>query len=626
MITGFLSLVKRKNLPFLGVVIGYLVLSPFLSYAYDEAFYFQYFRWTYLYHVQPYFLWVFGTYYNAINVGSLGLNIPFYFLGLDNVLVQQFSQKLPLILSAILVSYIIPKILRIIMPDTSIGKYHSIFFLLLPVCIFYVDFMANSLIIALIFLILFVLFLLKSKPKLASILLGISTSTFLYPIFFVLPFIYIVHSKQGKRTSLEATILLVLTVAVGQGIPVAISVITGTPPSYTVLAPFFGHYSSITVTTSAQSPFSIYYLIAHFNIGIGAMVKEVIFFISMSLPVLIFFLSNRKNVNYTKFIDFLFLESLLFVVFAITAEPQYLLAIAPFSALLFYLRRDYFYLSGLNIAFFLGLILFFVSGTPMLYLFSNVVPSWQYSYLFPENSLLIFSLSLLYNICLFTIIILHVRASRRSGAFELEKRQKPDRGKIKNHLTRPDTIVKGGGLGFFFVILLSLILVAPATSHTPNIMLFTPQASSADSGAILTGSYNNNSIYTIYSPITWNLTDSYTRNHGTYYLELPEGNVKDSNNFGYYYNVTFNSHYLGTFKNTSTHILSINSAWIKSINNLDVNSNYIPNGTIRLQFELPLDVPDNAIYGTQTYLIAGALSTIVFLIGIGWTIRVVKKC
>ena len=321
---------NRDNILISVILAGYLIASPFLSFAYDMAYYFQYFRWVYLYHVDPFFLWTFGAFYNAINIGALSLNVPFYLLGIDNVLVQQFSEKLPLIISAVLIGYSIRLILKSVKPARHFGGMPVLIFLLLPITIFDVEFMANDLIVALMFLSLSLVFLVRSKPRLSAIFLGASTATILYPIFFALPFIRLVKKNHGKKVSIDSLILFSLVVMIGQLGPLGINILSGVPLSDTILSPFISVRSFLIVPSSAPNIWSPFYVIYYLSGKVvSTHVQELSFIVLMMIPVVLFLLSRPERVSVEIYLKFLFLESLFFVIFAISASPQYLLAIAP---------------------------------------------------------------------------------------------------------------------------------------------------------------------------------------------------------------------------------------------------------------------------------------------------------
>ena len=186
--------------------------------------------------------------------------------------------------------------------------------------------------------------------------------------------------------------------------------------------------------------------------------------------------------------------------------------------------------------------------------------------------------------------------------------------------------MKSGFAGFLIVISLILILAVPSLTHAPNTMLFTPQASSAESTAVLHSDSNNISFYNISAPITWHLTDSYTRFHGIYFIYVPKG-LNYSLGYDKYnhYNLTFNSYSIGRFNSSSSHLIELNSTWVRSSNFLEFSNNFVPNGTINLIFNLPLKIPAYEIYGSRYFLIYGLFSSSVFMGGVVLVTRFIRK-
>ncbi|MEM0136510.1 MAG: hypothetical protein QXU18_14990, partial [Thermoplasmatales archaeon] len=496
----------------------------FLSFAYDEAYYFQFFRWVYLYGVQPYFLWTFGSFYNAMNIASLSFNIPFYFFGLDNVLVQQFTVKIPMIISAVLTGYGVKNVLGSLKPNKRFGNTPALLFLLLPITIFDVVMFGNPLIVSLMFLLISIVFLSRSKIGISALFLGASAATYLYPIFFVLPFIKVVDKNYGSSRALNALFLFIVSFFIGQFIPLVLSLLTGIPISLTILAPFFGYHSSVTVTANIPSMWSPYYIpYVILGVNTSATLKEIVFIITMSIPVIVFLL-RKDNATLDKYVEFLFLESLVFVIFAITADPQYLLAIAPFAVLLYYLRKDAFYVTSLTVAFILDAVLFFTVN-PLFYFFSNLFPSWGYAYKITFPPLFPAIFSIIYIGFLFTILGFHLQSTGKEKKSVIVKRNLKKNVIRRWNQAAPGFFVKQGAIGLAFLLVVTIVLAAPAITDAPKLMYFTPQASSGSSEAILYERGNYSTSYYIKAPVTWSVVNSYARENGAYYIEVPPGSV-----------------------------------------------------------------------------------------------------
>lgn len=530
---------KSKYLPIYIVVIGYFVMAPFLSYAYDDAFYFQYFRWTFLYNVQPFFLWVFGTFYNSINIGSLSLNIPFYFFGLDNVLVQQFTQKLPLIISSLFVGYGVTLIVKHLKPNKDLSLTPMLLFMTLPITIFDVEFMSNPLIISLMFLTLSIVFLTRRKPLISSVLMGAAVSTYLYPIFFIIPLIKIINKNFGKKISIIATFLLIITLSLGQLLPVIISVMTNTPISTTVLASLFGDISSVTITSSSISlygPYLILYML--FGIKLSSVVVEFVFLVFMSVPMFVFLFQKRNMVTLDNFINFIFIDSLVFVIFAITALPQYLLAIAPFSIILFYQQERPFYITILNGIFSIYL-LFFFTQNPLMYFFSNIYPPWGNSSSLNLPSIAILSLSFLLVVLFSTYTGFHFFAIREHRVKDSKQHLSDKRFKKYKNLWISENMGRRGSTLFICLMVVTLAIALPIANHSPEIMIFTPQSNSSSTVAVYNGTEGNLSKYSIELPtVPKSLSNKYANEFGSCSFNIPEGMITNITESSLIYKVT----------------------------------------------------------------------------------------
>lgn len=718
--TEYLSKIKENKsryIPISIVVIGYFIMAPFLSFAYDESFYFQYFRWTFLYNVQPYFLWVFGAFYNSINIGFLSLNIPFYFFGVDNVLVQQFTQKLPLIISSLIVGYGITLIIKYLKPHKDLFLTPMLLFMTLPITIFDVEFMSNPLIISIMFLTLSLVFFTRKKPVISSVLMGAAASTYLYPIFFILPLIKIINKDFGRKISIKALTLFFATLSLGQLLPVIISVKTNTPIATTVLAPLFGKMSSITVTSSSISLYGPYtFLYKLFGIELSPFVLELVFFVLMSLPVLNFLFKKGEKTSFENFINFIFFDSLVFVVFAITAVPQYLLAIAPFAIILFYQKERPFYITILNGIFIIYLIFFFTQN-PIMYFFSNIHSPWAYSYRLNLPSIVLLSLSFLLVALFFIYAVFHWYVTKEHSV-QNSIQSLPDSSfkKHRNALISEHLARKGFSL-FICLMVITLIIAVPIANNPPNLMIFTSQASSGSTEAIYNGTSQNMSNFVIESPtLPRSLSNEYAKEFGVCSLNIPEGRITNltenslihnvtnvsknmsvtvtssanpisinqevtfySNVTGgvppysfqwyggnyahtqnettkfsslqnlsiklvvtdssgdksvvsytelvgyYFYSISINGQKIGNFNSSMSHTIPIESLPIENLNCVEFGDNFLPSGTISVDFELPLNVPPQLILENPLYLFIGLFDLGISLVGLLWVVKFLRR-
>ena len=510
---------KKAILAF--ILIAYFLIASLTSFAYDESFYYQYFNWNYLYSVQPYYLWVFGLFYNIINIGSLTINLPFYLLGFENVIIQQFLVKLPLILATLVTAIALEKILTGLKPAKIFEHRPLYLFLVLPIVIFDVALFGNPLIIAVMFLVLSVYFLTISNTKLSAVFLGVSAATYLYPIFFFLPFLKVVSHKSGKKRYLPEFIIFSAVFAIGQLIPVFISILTSSPITSTVIAPFLGIKSSITITSGQPSIYGPFYFISYlFKYNSPAIIMEIVYLVAMLVPMLIFLFKIKKP-SIENFVDFLFIDSLMFVIFSITETPQYLLAVAPFMMLLYYLTEKRSYIHILTLATLVDVLLFF-SNKPTLYFFSNLNPSLANSYYyFNISASMAAFLSIIYFVVLLSALLFYFEKEESRLALLFPK--KISIIKLKNKsLPRINNITERGIIILSIVLVIVLIIGIPLTRDAPKNMYFTSQASSECTSSNIAHMKNNELIYYLNFTDSYNLLNSYTRNHSNYQLSLPD--------------------------------------------------------------------------------------------------------
>ena len=503
------------------IILIYLVISGLTSYAYDDAFYFQYFKWVYLYSVQPYYLWIFGAFYNAINIASLFINLPFYILGLDNVIVQQFTIKLPFVVASIIVGFVLVRILKLLRPGLKIGNLPLLLFLLLPITIFDVALFGNPLIISIMFLMVSVFLFVVSRPRVSSIFLALSASTYFYPMFFILPLTLLVYKRYGKVEAFFSFFLFLLVLAIGQLLPLLVSIATGTPLHLTILAPFIGSFSSLTVTSifpSMWGPYFIVYTLFHFSIS--NLVEEWAFLFFMIIPMFIF-LYKKESANLEGYISFIFLESGMFIIFSPTETPQYLLAIAPMILLLYYLKNSVFYVVVFTIISLFDILIFFTK-TPLLYFYSNINPTFAYIYRLggiPYWTQVLLSSLYLVTLCMLYIYhIAHdrIRLEKYKGIYLIFRKFL-----CNAKFYSPEKMIKRGVSLLIILLIISLFVSAPQLSKVPRCMYFTPQASSESSRSVLYHTSNNQDSYYVNLSGSYHLLNRYTMKNGKYVLCIP---------------------------------------------------------------------------------------------------------
>lgn len=594
---------------FLLIIIGYFVISPFIAFSYDDSFYFQYFRWVYLYGVQPYFIWVFGAYYNTIMVGAYLLNVPFYFAGFDNVLVQEFTFKLPLILSSGVAAYGISEIISKLRPSKRFSLTPGIIFLIFPLMVFYIPTFGNPLIVALMFLVLSVVFLLRSKPGFSSLFMAAAAATYLYPVFFILPLLKVIDRRFGRKETERSLLIILLGLFIGQGIPLIAYYATGIPFSVgSILAPFYSVSSSITFTSNQFAQWGPYFIPqAVFNYNTPPLAVYAIFALSMLIPMILFLVKKIGDDYFIPFIEFLFVDSLMFSIFAFVADPQYLQVIIPFALILFYLKRSSFYLNFSILASLLSTFQFFLANKWLLILFQNISPSWnRYQITFPPGTEAL--VDSLYLLSLSILLFLHLIYRQNT------KTKKEEKGSVKRwEKTQlgPNAYTRYGTLLLTFTIIAILFVAIPASDNPPNFMYWTAGSDIGSSNGITLQASNVSDVYVFQAPLPWSISNNWTREHSEFKLYLPETTAVSNSSC----TLSFNSRFVGNVSFSSSELVPINVSLVKSYNFLVVHGLYRPNGPVQLVVYLPLQVPPKEILQNYPYFLLGILFASIDILG-----------
>ncbi len=515
----------KNNLLLICVILLYLLISPLTGFPFDEAVLFQRYYWIYFYGIQPFYYWLFGVYYLVTLLGGLLINIPFSLFNSDNVLVQEFSIKFPLILAAFISGLTIEALVKHFSHHKVNGVSPTLLFLLIPITVYDVAFHGNPLIIAVMFLLLSTLFLFRGKFALSSVFLGMASATYLYPLFFALPFIKSVRKVANTKSATCYSLVFIATFVFGQIIPILVYIFTKTPLVYGSILAGESGTSSLTSTSAAVSPWGPYIFLSSLT-GFELTTSEsaIIFVILMSLSMIIFLIKKQSNENQTGLISYLFLSNFIFVVFATNTVPQYLLALVPFALILGYLGHDFRYIIGLTLASVLDICVMLTSSSNNLFVFfldANPLVS-AYSVKWPSNlyilmgMLYIFSLSLLLFWHLDSMRIINHSIKKRHLMKEREVTEA-----FIGFLKEEEHYIQKGVISLSLVAFIVFFMVSPSFHSVPAQMSTIPSLSQYTSEANLENKSINKSCYVVSPPYPWQLTSTQYRLSARYNLTIP---------------------------------------------------------------------------------------------------------
>jgi hypothetical protein len=498
------------------------ILSISTGFLFDEASFMGQYYMYYMFGAHIFYFWPFGLYYYIMTMSAFLINIPFAFFGLDSAIVQEFTVKLPFIISMYLTAMGIYLILLYEKVDKGIAKKVLWITLLTPIILYDAAFHGNGLIVAVFFEIFSVVFLYKKRYNASSVFLGFASASYLFPIFLIIPMVYFIKRTMNLRKSIQYFGLFSLVFLIGQGVPLLIYLFYGIPFNYgSVLGGIAGVTSTGLPASNAISPWGPYFLIHEFSGYLITMrMAEIIFAIAMFVPGLVF-AKFKKDPSIKDLIGVFLIESLFLVIFGINSAPQYLVAIAPFSILLFVLDRDHNHLNFLTLLTFFDLGSFVTSATTIMAGFFIIINPYLNAYYLKSPPVLSQTLYSLYVIFLFLYLAYFVHSRLSPGQKSVAKKERVQ-------ISEEETKRVASKLFSYFVIFMILIvvLVAPGLRDPPpviptvnNLMQEAYEAKQYISDNNTLNSFN--SSYRVNMSIPWIFLNSYAKNDGKYVLNLP---------------------------------------------------------------------------------------------------------
>ena len=533
---------RNSKTPYLLILalICIIVIAFSTGFPYDEAsFLTQYFNF-YIYGEHIFYYWSFGIYYYVLTMSSFLINIPFAYFGIDNVIVQEFSIKVPFLISMGLVSIGIYLILIQEGTETIIARKILFIFLLTPIVLYDVAFHGNGLIISIFFETFSLVFLYKSKYYSSAVFLGMAAASYLYPIFFIIPMVYFVLRKTRVSKSFIYFTIFLVTLILGQGLPILFYFIYGIPLSQgSVLGGIIGITSNgfPPQTVKVISTWGPYFILQEFTGYIVSLrIAEIIFALIMVIPGIVF-IFIYKNPSIRNLIEIFLVESLIFIIFGLNSDPQYLTAIAPFSIILYSLKKKPYHLNFLSLLTFADVGSFITSSPGVIFgFFQDLNPQLGAYYLRSPMSLF----DILYSLYIVSLFIYLIYFLYQEHLRKVKSRYRTNTSNPISGLSLQRRVCKMVSYLVIFT-LVTVVLVAPGMQNPPPTI---PSVAS-----LMQGSYNSHLLYSNTSGNSpnfqysidmgsiWSSMDGYAKSDGTYELQIPSSTPKIA--------------YLGDFKQTS---------------------------------------------------------------------------
>lgn len=310
-------------------LIVYSIISVFFGYSYDETTFASVPVFFYYYGFNPFFYWKFGVYYLGILLAGYFPSVLLNMIGLHNVFVEQLGVKLPMVFSFVFSSFLIYKILVLFNIGKTNSRIVAYSWLFNPVIFFYAVFFGNPLIICVLFLLASYYTLITKKFSLSMILLAISASIYLYPVF-LFPWYLLYSKKNSNFRSLYKQVLLFISISgLGTFFTYIIYYVKGI--SFSLGTVTGSGYASLSSSLFVPANWSLYFLLfdgTHIQLPYFAFQ---IIFISITLGVPLFLVIRNKTIKDEQLLlQILILVSLSFAFLSPTADPQYIQAFIPF--------------------------------------------------------------------------------------------------------------------------------------------------------------------------------------------------------------------------------------------------------------------------------------------------------
>jgi hypothetical protein len=498
---------NRFYLLYLLVFVLCIIFSIFFGYSYDESSFASVPVYFYYYGINPFYYWKFGLFYLAIILGGYFPAIVLNILGINNVLVEEFGIKLPIVLAVFISGIFVYKILKNLTANNYLPKIGSLLFVFNPLVFFYSVFHGNPMIISLMFLLASLYYLGQKKLKASYFMLAVSGTIYLFPFFFLPYYLLYTYKKYPFKKLVVATTVFVIISLIGVLSTYIVYAILGINNSAgTITGSGYVSIATYAFKPSTWSLYELFFVFYHNSLPYD--IFQIIFVVFLLSP-LIFLLATRRPLN--KLRDMIFCNLIVAFSFALlspTSDPQYLEALVPFVILLLAYGFNHKDILFFNI---LGLLNILLVALVTPYNFNqyyiDVYPSLSHFYILWSSSwfLRVTFIYLCFSIVLlFYFFKLYSKKSEKISFYTVY---------IK---TRKMFKVILKGIILFGVI--SMIVIAPGLTHLPTEFVF-QKSYPIDISPSYTENRGNITSYT-FQTTEWSLISKSAKENSNVFLRL----------------------------------------------------------------------------------------------------------
>jgi len=500
---------------YIAIAAAISAVSIFFGYSFDESVLAGYAANFYYYSANPFFNWAMGLYYLGINIGGYFPSVILNIFGVQNVLVEELGVKIPIDVAVFISGLLVYRILLNFNVDKRQAELGAFAYLLSPLLFFYAPFHGNPLDVTLMFLLAFVFSLQNGRYYLASIFLGIATSSYLYPVFIFPFFIFLLFKKSNLLTSSVSIIIYIIVSGLGVGVQFIANIVTGLPLFFDTS---FSGGSWAGLSGFGYLPpesNALYFIRLFHGLSLPYYISQVVFILVMLLPVVYLIIKRRKlQPSIPDLIYLMAFQGLVFAIFATQDHEQYLLASLPFILLIVFLTRrvSLMYLLYTMTLFGILMIAYVTSYNFSAYYVDVNRSASRIVLLMPENIFMFLSIAYsALGIALMTIIM----------------------GKIFNGKWKPRVISINkrirainwtSGVSILVFLLISFIIISPGFSHLPQEFSYQVNSPGEQVSVTFFHTQSNNPALTFQPPADWAYIPEYVKENspvGLYLIFTP---------------------------------------------------------------------------------------------------------